>query len=77
MFKSFVQALPELQQARYYDHFPGQPILVLDHTLCVEPFPDIQAESPLLQLLADPSGHCHQEKEISVCPLLFLLTRKP
>jgi len=54
MSESTVQTLSELQQAQCHDHGLGEPAPVPDHPLSEEPFPDIQPDSPLLQLYVIP-----------------------
>lgn len=45
MFKSIVQMLLELWQDWGYNHYPGEPIPMPDHTFC-----NIQSEPPLSQI---------------------------
>lgn len=70
MAKSFIQPLHEFCQAWDHDHFLGDPVPMTDHTLSEEPFPNVQAYLPLLQLPSISSNPIirHQREEISISP---------
>ena len=50
MTKKVNQMLLELWQAWSHDQFHGDPVLVTNHTLSEEPFPNVLSELPLTQL---------------------------
>ncbi|KAK4806763.1 hypothetical protein QYF61_005559 [Mycteria americana] len=58
------------QQAWCRDHFPGEPVPVIDHPLSEEPFPNVQSELPPTQLHSISSCPIagHQREEISTSP---------
>lgn len=65
-----VKILRDLCQAWRCDHFPEEPVPVLNHSLGDGPFLNIQPKPPLIQLhavsLSPVSGH--ETEEISMCP---------
>lgn len=60
----------EFQQVWCHKHFPGEPVLVSNHTLSEKTTPNIQLEPPLMQLHVIPSGSItvHQRADSSAGP---------
>ncbi|KAJ7418809.1 hypothetical protein BTVI_27374 [Pitangus sulphuratus] len=61
MPQSIVQKLIELCQAWCYNHFPGEPVLVLNHPLDEESYPNIQPKPPLTVLGHSLTGELERD----------------
>lgn len=72
LIKSLIQMLLEHCQAWCWDQFPGKSLPGTNHLLSEEPFPNVQAELPLMQLhsISSCPATSDQRDEISTSPLL-------